>query len=83
MPEWISISIGVDKVMSGNGMRRGREERGSTRENLGNAQCHSHCLISCLSPAKATGPALPVPLPSVGTLRTGCGWVWVLGHGLL
>lgn len=36
MLEWIFISIGVDKVMSGNGMRRGREERGSIRENLGN-----------------------------------------------
>lgn len=44
----------------------------SEREKL----FHSYWPISCLSPAKATGPALPRPHPSVGTLWTDC-WVGV------
>lgn len=69
-----------------NGMRRrSRENLGTLASGKGNVQCHSHCPVFCLSPAKAIGPDLRGPAPAwepcVGQAagRCGCGRDGVLG----
>lgn len=58
-----------------NGMRRrSRENLGTLASGKGNVQCHSHCPVFCLSPAKAIGPALRAP-PQRGNPV----WVRLLG----